>query len=233
MSDDWKALFAQALKLIKDVEKNAGPFEWSFGGGTALMLQDGHRESRDIDIFLKNVQLLPYFSPRTNDVAEQISRDYEEDSRYIKLALPDEKGEIDFIAAPYITANPFFQKTIDGQSVKIETPEEIIGKKVFYRTETFLVRDVFDLVVFLHLHKDRFLENAGLFSPKKETLKKRIDLLFKKSGYERTVSGYVKPLPNGVLFAKQEAFAHAMDILDSLKPLRITFKSGLKTKNRP
>ena len=63
MSDDWKALFAQALKLIKDVEKNAGPFEWSFGGGTALMLQDGHRESRDIDIFLKNVQLLPYFRP--------------------------------------------------------------------------------------------------------------------------------------------------------------------------
>ncbi|CCV09576.1 hypothetical protein MESS2_p70010 [Mesorhizobium metallidurans STM 2683] len=35
-------------------------FEWSFGGGTAMMIQIGHRKSRDIDIFLDDPQLLEF-----------------------------------------------------------------------------------------------------------------------------------------------------------------------------
>ena len=33
---------------------------WTFGGGTALMLQIDHRESDDVDIFLPDPQLLPF-----------------------------------------------------------------------------------------------------------------------------------------------------------------------------
>jgi hypothetical protein len=31
---------------------------WTLGGGTAMMLQIGHRESDDVDIFLSDPQLL-------------------------------------------------------------------------------------------------------------------------------------------------------------------------------
>src|SRR5262249_800083 len=38
--------------------------EWTFGGGTAMMPQINHRESRDIDIFLPDPQLLPFLDPQ-------------------------------------------------------------------------------------------------------------------------------------------------------------------------
>ncbi|RUW44700.1 hypothetical protein EOA32_36030, partial [Mesorhizobium sp. M1A.F.Ca.ET.072.01.1.1] len=40
-------------------------FEWSFGGGTAMMIQIGHRESHDIDVFLDDPQLLGFMDPST------------------------------------------------------------------------------------------------------------------------------------------------------------------------
>lgn len=38
---------------------------WSFGGGTALMLQIAHRESHDIDLFIDDPQILPFLNPET------------------------------------------------------------------------------------------------------------------------------------------------------------------------
>lgn len=40
---------------------------WTFGGGTAMMLQIDHRISHDIDIFLPDPQFLPFLDPQKHD----------------------------------------------------------------------------------------------------------------------------------------------------------------------
>ncbi|MER8974019.1 MULTISPECIES: nucleotidyl transferase AbiEii/AbiGii toxin family protein [unclassified Mesorhizobium] len=59
---EWRRLFALAADLIDQLRKKAGgfEFEWSFGGGTAMMIQINHRESHDVDIFLDDPQLLGF-----------------------------------------------------------------------------------------------------------------------------------------------------------------------------
>jgi hypothetical protein len=49
---EWRRLFGIACDFIDQVRDRMGgyPFQWSFGGGTALMIQLGHRESHDIDL---------------------------------------------------------------------------------------------------------------------------------------------------------------------------------------
>jgi hypothetical protein len=55
-------LFHIACSLIRQVNSEQTIVDsWSFGGGTAMMLQIDHRESHDIDIFLPDAQLLPLF----------------------------------------------------------------------------------------------------------------------------------------------------------------------------
>lgn len=56
---EGRRLFCIAVDLIDQLRENVGgyDFEWSFGGGTAMMIQIGHRESHDIDIFLDDPQL--------------------------------------------------------------------------------------------------------------------------------------------------------------------------------
>ncbi len=41
--------------------------DWTWGGGTVLMLRHQHRLSWDVDLFLNDPQLLSYLSPRLND----------------------------------------------------------------------------------------------------------------------------------------------------------------------
>ncbi len=47
---EWRRLFSIATDLIDQLRENAGGYDcdWSFGGGTAMMIQIGHRESHDI-----------------------------------------------------------------------------------------------------------------------------------------------------------------------------------------
>jgi len=50
---DWARLFRIACALIRQVNSEQIIIDsWSFGGGTAMMLQIDHRESHDVDIFL-------------------------------------------------------------------------------------------------------------------------------------------------------------------------------------
>jgi hypothetical protein len=49
-----------ACALIRQVNSEQSIIDhWTFGGGTAMMLQINHRENRDVDIFLSDPQLLP------------------------------------------------------------------------------------------------------------------------------------------------------------------------------
>ncbi|KUM26713.1 hypothetical protein AU467_20540 [Mesorhizobium loti] len=106
---EWRRLFHIAVDLIDQLRENAGDyeFEWSFGGGTAMMIQIGHRESHDIDIFLDDPQLLGYIDPSRSRVrCEPMPSDYQGDgSKFQKFAF-ENLGEIDFVVAGALTAPP-------------------------------------------------------------------------------------------------------------------------------
>src|SRR3546814_10996490 len=64
---EWPALFDLAIDILKHFnEANGFSPSWSFGGGTALMLQLDHRERHDIDLFLDDPQYLPFLNPETS-----------------------------------------------------------------------------------------------------------------------------------------------------------------------
>ena len=88
----WKELFSRALVLMEHLETQTREPHWTFGGGTVLMLRLGHRQSKDIDLFVPDPQYLGYINPRLSEVAEQLSTDYEENAEFIKFYLP--VGEI-------------------------------------------------------------------------------------------------------------------------------------------
>lgn len=139
----WETLFSHAVRVIGEIAKHGRdePF-WTFGGGTVLMLRYGHRFSKDIDIFVPDPQSLGFVTPRLSDVTESITTDYVEAAGYVKLFLPE--GEIDFVAAPNLTAPGFEIQTILGYQVKVETSSEIIAKKMWHRGDRITGRDIFD-----------------------------------------------------------------------------------------
>ncbi|MCI1756206.1 MAG: nucleotidyl transferase AbiEii/AbiGii toxin family protein [Sphingobium sp.] len=143
----WPILFDLMIDIL-DHFQQANNFKpsWSFGGGTALMLTIDHRESHDIDIFLDDAQVLPYLNPETQGYALlQRPDSYQTDgTRALKLAYQD-IGEIDFICCSSILDDPFERRDVRGCSVALETPAEIIAKKVYFRGSSFQPRDMFDL----------------------------------------------------------------------------------------
>jgi hypothetical protein len=119
---------------------------WTFGGGTAMMLQIGHRESHDVDIFLEDPQLLRYLDPKTRDFNFEISpSDHLGDGvGSLKLVFTD-IGEIDFIVDRPRTPNPTIQMDVEGETTLLETIPEIVTKKIIHRGSSVRPRDIFDI----------------------------------------------------------------------------------------
>ncbi len=150
MEDDrlnvWKVLFTRALELIDSVASEGRPLgEWSFGGGTVLMIRHRHRLSKDIDIFVPDGQYLSYLTPRLNPTAELLTADYTEDHGSLKLRFKE--GEIDFVASAPLSEHPYEVSDVLGRPVRLETSTEIIAKKVWHRGALFTGRDLFDLAM--------------------------------------------------------------------------------------
>jgi predicted nucleotidyltransferase component of viral defense system len=139
----WTQLFPSALKLMAHLETNIQHAHWTFGGGTVLMLRIGHRQSKDIDLFVPDPQYLGYVNPRLSEEAEQVSADYSENAEFIKLFLPT--GEIDIVVGTALTEQPFEQVAHAGRDIKLETCGEIIAKKMWHRGYQAKARDLFDL----------------------------------------------------------------------------------------
>jgi Nucleotidyl transferase AbiEii toxin, Type IV TA system len=169
----WQVLLQHAYTLIDEIAVRGiqNPF-WTFGGGTVLMLRYGHRMSKDIDIFVPDPQYLGFVTPRLSDVAEAVSDQYVEGPGYIKLLRPE--GEIDFVASPNLTAEPFEVWELLGRQIKVETSAEIVAKKFWHRGDRATARDLFDLALvierepsalaaassFLTRHRDEFLKQV-------------------------------------------------------------------------
>lgn len=153
---EWERLFVIALDLLDQVHAHAGDYEfgWSFGGGTEMMIQIGHRESHDIDIFIDDAQILGFLDPARVDLHfKQEPADYRGDGgRHQQFAFAD-IGEVDFIASGHLTSTPFVIKRIEGWDVNLETIPEIIAKKVFHRGSEITARDVFDIAAAARSHR--------------------------------------------------------------------------------
>lgn len=54
----WETLFKRAMRVLDSAIRTVPEDDWSFGGGTVLMLKQRHRFSKDIDIFVSDPQYI-------------------------------------------------------------------------------------------------------------------------------------------------------------------------------
>ena len=156
---DWARLFRIACALIRQVNSDQTIIDyWTFGGGTAMMLQIDHRESHDVDIFLPDPQLLPFLDPQKRDFTFEIRpSDYGGDGvSFLKLAF-EGIGEIDFVVGHARTSSPTTQSTIEGENVRLETIPEIVTKKIYHRGSSIKPRDIFDIAAAAEQHADSII----------------------------------------------------------------------------
>jgi hypothetical protein len=151
---DWAQLFRIVCDLIRQANL---PNDWTFGGGTAMMLRIEHRESHDVDIFLSDPQFLGLLDPQKNDFAFSIApTEYKGDgARFLKLAF--DAGEIDFIVAPSLTSLPATAETVEGEVILLETIPEISTKKIYHRGSSIMPRDIFDTAAAGEQHEDSII----------------------------------------------------------------------------
>jgi hypothetical protein len=143
----WARLFRIACDLIRQVNSEQRIIDyWTFGGGTAMMLQIGHRESHDVDFFLNDPQLLSFLDPAKHDFQfETQPADYNGDGTgFLKMSFAD-IGEIDFIVGGAMTSSPTKQELVEGEAILLETIPEIITKKIHHRGASIKARDIFDI----------------------------------------------------------------------------------------
>ncbi len=160
----WESLFDQSVSIINQANSSFKLLDsWTFGGGTALMLQINHRESFDIDIFIDDPQVLPYLNPATQGYTLQVNPDeYVSDgTRALKIVFAN-IGEIDFICAPSLTSDPTSRVTVRGIEVDLEKPGEILAKKVHYRGASLQPRDMFDIACIAKACGDGYVIEALL-----------------------------------------------------------------------
>ncbi len=158
----WKSLLEKAFWLMDSVASDGFTIpRWSLGGGTVLMFYYAHRKSKDIDIFIPDPQFLGYVNPRLGGRGEEVTSDYTDSADYVKLFLPE--GEIDFVASPTLTENPFEEHEVLGRNVLLETPVEIVAKKIWYRGDRATPRDLLDLALVIEHHYSEILDHAPVF----------------------------------------------------------------------
>ncbi|SMF82098.1 Nucleotidyl transferase AbiEii toxin, Type IV TA system [Tistlia consotensis] len=188
----WLQLLETAEEILERAQQDSGQgIDWTLGGGTAIALQLGHRLSHDVDLFLDRPEFLAALSPRINDAAAASTDRYREDARSLRLEYP--AGEIDFIAAPRrLETLPPAARSIDGREVLVDHPAEVVAKKIAWRAQNFMARDVFDLAVVLeHCPEARalLLREAAAQLPRLEA---RLAVLRERPG---VVGEAVSPLP--------------------------------------
>lgn len=159
---EWERLFDQSVSIIDQANSSYTLLDsWTFGGGTALMLQISHRESFDIDIFIDDPQVLPYLNPTTQGYTLQVNPDeYVSDGTHALKLVFAGIGEIDYICAPSLTDDPTSRVTVRGIEVDLETPGEIIAKKVHYRGASLQPRDLFDIACIAKALGDGYVVEA-------------------------------------------------------------------------
>ncbi len=139
----------------------------AFGGGTALSAYYwNHRFSTDIDIFLYGKEDCKH-SLREKTWSEEIQKEflnigYKKGNminhpQYLEFKISDEE-KIQFLDVVKRTDIPYKMANIFGLEIQIETVNEIIAKKVYFRGHKGNSRDIFDIAIALHKNPYIFQE---------------------------------------------------------------------------
>lgn len=194
----WRQLLELALPALEDLPRE---LTWTLGGGTALAISLKHRISYDIDIFFQDANALKLLSPNKNRKIRSLSDNWQQPGHYLKIERPE--GDIDFLVTRTFTEKPFFLYDFCDKKIPVETPDEIIAKKIHYRASQFTVRDIFDLAVFSASAPTGFLSFTPDIPEAIPRVLDRIKLLQKR--YEKTIHHSVFPTEFGKKFLENGA----------------------------
>lgn len=146
-------------ELLAPIEKQSTLKNWwIFGGGTALaMFHFNHRKSFDIDIFITESQLFDFLNPKwyIDETNLFDSNEYRFDgiNHHVQLKTKDDI-KVDFLLNESIINNPIENKIIDlDYKLFYESIEDIVAKKIKYRKQDNLTRDIFDIAVAIFFDK--------------------------------------------------------------------------------
>jgi predicted nucleotidyltransferase component of viral defense system len=144
-------------ELLEPIEKQSSLKNWwIFGGGTALsMFHFQHRKSFDIDIFITESQLFDFLNPKwyidETTLFDNTNYRFDGINHHIQLKTKDEI-KVDFILNESIIHPPIKNSTLNlTYDLYYESIEDIIAKKIKWRKEDNLTRDIFDLAVAITL----------------------------------------------------------------------------------
>lgn len=134
-----------------------------FGGGTALAIYYyQHRLSFDIDLFVTDMQVLNYLSPKhwIDETNKFNSSSYIDLSHHIRVLEKKNNIKIDLLVSQSSTTNYLVDdsKKLFKETIYVESIEDIIAKKIVYRRNDNLTRDIIDIAISIK-QKDDFLEN--------------------------------------------------------------------------
>lgn len=170
---DWERLFARALHVVDAAQRTGQQgIVCSLGGGSALMRRHRHRRSAGVDIFLRDTRMLHRVSPRLNEAVGALSVDYVEESTAVRIYFPE--GEVAFIASGLLTSDPVRREWILGRPVLVETPAEILAKKLWHRAASFPARDLFDFATVAAFDPDALRSVGGVLRARRAVLLERL-----------------------------------------------------------
>ncbi len=134
-----------------------------FGGGTALAIYYyQHRLSFDIDLFVTDMQVLNYLSPKhwIDETNNFNGSSYIDLSHHIRVLEKKNNIKVDVLVSPSSTSNYLVDdsKTLFNETIYVESIEDIIAKKIVYRRNDNLTRDIIDIAISIK-YKEYFLEN--------------------------------------------------------------------------
>lgn len=123
-----------------------------FGGGTALAIYYfQHRLSFDIDLFVTDVQLMNYLSPKhwLEETNAFNGGAYIDLANHIRVLYRENNIKIDVLVAQDFTGSCLVDdsKELFSETVYVESIEDIIAKKIVYRRNDNLTRDIIDIAI--------------------------------------------------------------------------------------
>ncbi len=163
--------FSEQAALLEDAKyilEDYGIEGWSFGGGTALSCYYyNHRMSYDIDIFTEDRSSVQKLIDYKETICEGFGisvEDTEVSNSGITFILSDIEHQLklDFVESSYLTSEPFVTDEVLGlKNIKIQTPLEIIAKKVKHR-KNITIRDYVDFAFVEKEHNIIYLKKLGI-----------------------------------------------------------------------
>jgi len=132
-----------------------------FGGGTALAIYYyQHRLSFDIDLFVTDFQIMNYLSPKhwLEDTSLFNKNTYRDMPDHIRVLYLEGNIKIDILVSENSTDSYLKNdsRSIFNGIVYVESAEQILSKKIVYRKEDNLTRDIIDIAVYLEKNPNGF-----------------------------------------------------------------------------